>query len=105
MLLEKHLVSLWKFPHHFQPYLIVSPGQLEDFAKRLLSIVWNLGEHLLVQHSFLPQTRCVVDKLAAKHVPFRGRSLVIVLQKGLEDGNEVHFIQLEQQAELKRSGN
>lgn len=92
------------FPHHFQPYLIISPSQPEDFARRLLSTVGNPGERLLAQRCFLAKVRPLAEELPAKCSHLQGRSVAGMLRKGLEDGYKVHCIQLEPQAGLKGSG-
>lgn len=91
------------FPHHFQPYLIISPSQLEDFARRLLPTVGNLGERLSAQRCFLAKVRRVAEELPAKCGHLRGRSAAGMFQKGLEDGNKAHLMQLEPQTGLKGS--
>ena len=92
------------FPHHFQPYLIISPSRPEDFARRLLSTAGNRGEHLSAQRCVLAKARRVAEELPAKRGHLQGRSAAGALRKGLEDGNKAHFIQLEPQAGLKGSG-
>lgn len=79
------------FPHHFQPSLIISPSQLEDFARRLLPTVGNLGERLSAQRCLLAKVRCVAEELPAKCGHLRGRSVAGTFQKDLEGWEQGAF--------------